>query len=60
MTQTMQKLRSDMAERDDVSTPALSLARVLDEAEQDALPREQTPQRPTPAPARTPRPFAYD
>lgn len=60
MTQAIQKPRSAMVERHDLSTPALALARLFDEAEQDVLPREQTPQRPAPVPVRTPRPFAYD
>jgi hypothetical protein len=60
MTQALPVPRTAVVERNDLSVPMRHLARVLDEVEQATVPREQTPQRPTPAPARMPRPIASD
>lgn len=60
MTQTLPVPQTAVVECDDLAAPVRYLARVLDEVEQVTVPREQTPQRPTPAPVRMPRPVASD
>jgi hypothetical protein len=60
VTQILQTRYPEVDEHDGTAPPSLDLLRVLDEVEQAIAPREVLPQRHTPAPTRTPRPFAYD
>jgi hypothetical protein len=60
MTQALPVPQTAVVERHALAAPVRHLARVLDEVAQATVPREQTPQRPTPAPARMPRPVASD
>lgn len=60
MTSAWPVPQTAVVERNDLSAPVRHLARVLAEVEQATVPREQTPQRPTSAPARMPRPTASD
>lgn len=60
MTPALPVPQTAVVERNDLSAPVRHLARVLDEVAQDTVPREQTPQCPTSAPARMPCPVASD
>ena len=45
---------------DEVPTPSAYLEQMVAEVEQALAPRQEPPQRVTPAPVHTPRPFTHD
>ncbi len=60
MTRALYIPSVEAAEWDEVPTPAAYLEQMVAEVEQALAPRQEPPQRATPAPAQTPHPFTHD
>ena len=60
MTRVLYTPGAEATERDDVPTPSAYLEQMVAEVEQALAPRQEPPQRVTPAPVQTPRPFTHD
>ena len=60
MTIALKEAPTVAAEGGEIATLPPYVERVLDEVERVEAPRRETPQHPTPAARRIPRPFAFD